>query len=173
MGNVKSYRSVKMLAKNGGLAGMGAFAVTPISKGEIVWIRSGRILPVAEGEQLGDRLLEFSIQIQDDFLLCATDEEEVADFVIRFNHSCSPNVGISGEVTYVAMRDIEEGAELTVDYAMFITRNFHLVCLCRTLGCRGVITGEDWRKPELVEKYRNYFAYYIQQKHAEIKGVGA
>lgn len=173
MGKIKSYRSPKMLAKDGGLAGMGAFAVAPISQDEIVWVRSGRILTVGEGVQLDERLLGFSIQIQDDFLLCATDEEEVADFIIRFNHSCSPNVGISGEVTYRAMRDIEEGEELTVDYAMFVTREYHLDCLCGSSECRGIITGEDWRKPELIEKYGKYFAYYIQQKHAEIKGLGA
>jgi len=154
-----------MLAIDGGLAGMGAFAVAPITKGEIVWVRSGRILTVSEAEQLDDRLLGFSIQIQDDFLLCAINEEEVDDFIIRFNHSCSPNVGISGEVTYVAMRDIKEGEELTADYAMFMSRKFHLDCLCGTAECRGVITGEDWRRPDLIEKYGDYFAYYIQQKH--------
>ncbi|MDC0358369.1 SET domain-containing protein-lysine N-methyltransferase [Oligoflexia bacterium] len=172
MSKVKSYRSSKMLAREGALAGEGAFAVAPIAKGEIVWIRSGRILTVAEGKQLDERLLGFSIQIQDNFLLCACDEEEVTDFIIHFNHSCSPNIGISGEVTYVAMRDIEEGEELVVDYAMFITRKFRLNCLCKMPECRGVITGEDWRRPELIEKYGNYFAFYIQQKHAEIKRLG-
>jgi uncharacterized protein len=165
---IQSYRSPKMQAREGSLAGKGAFAIAPINKGEIVWIRSGRILSVAEGEQLNKRLLDFSIQIQDNYLLCACNEEEVSDFVIHFNHSCSPNVGISGEATYIAIRDIAEGEELVADYAMFVTRTFRLECLCKSKECRGVITGEDWKLPHLIEKYGDYFAYYIQKKHSNL-----
>lgn len=168
MGNIRSYRSPKMQAREGGLAGKGAFATAPINKGEIVWIRSGRILTVEEGEELDERLLGFSIQIQDNYLLCACNEEEVSDFIIHFNHSCSPNVGISGEVTYIAMRDIAEGEELVVDYAMFVSRSFRLECLCKSKECRGIITGEDWKLPDLIEKYGDYFSYYLLKKHRDL-----
>ena len=33
------------------------------------------------------------------------------------NHSCNPNTGIKGKVTVVALRDIKEGEELTIDYS--------------------------------------------------------
>lgn len=164
MGKVKSYRCSKMMVKDDAISGIGVFAISPISKGEIVWIRSGRIMTLDEAKKLNDRLLGFSVQIHDNFLLCAINEEEVSDFIIHFNHSCKPNVGLSGDVTYVAMKDIEVDEELVVDYAMFITRPFRLDCNCRTLECRGEITGDDWKLAELKKKYGNYFAYYIQRK---------
>jgi len=36
------------------------------------------------------------------------------------NHSCEPNVGILGQIIFVAMRNIDSGEELTIDYALKI-----------------------------------------------------
>ena len=32
------------------------------------------------------------------------------------NHSCEPNVGVQGQIVFVAMRDVAAGEELTLDY---------------------------------------------------------
>lgn len=41
---------------------------------------------------------------------------DVSTYIL--NHLCNPNVGVRGEITFVAMRDIKAGEELTTDYAM-------------------------------------------------------
>ena len=37
-------------------------------------------------------------------------------------------------------------------------------CRCGTRSCRGVIGGRDWQRPELQERYGNYFSWYLLNK---------
>jgi SET domain-containing protein len=37
--------------------------------------------------------------------------------MIFSNHSCEPNIGVQGQIVFVAMRDIAAGEELTHDWA--------------------------------------------------------
>jgi hypothetical protein len=39
-----------------------------------------------------------------------------------------------------------------------------MTCNCGAPGCRKVITGRDWMKPELQQKYRGYFSWYLEKK---------
>jgi D-ala D-ala ligase C-terminus/SET domain len=59
------------------------------------------------------------------------------------NHSCEPNTAYEG-LNIIALRNIEKGEELTLDYASFLDNEhmepFH--CRCGTPGCRGLITGK-------------------------------
>jgi uncharacterized protein len=36
--------------------------------------------------------------------------------------------------------------------------------LCGAQSYRGMITGQDWRRRDLQEKYRGYMAWYLQRK---------
>jgi hypothetical protein len=35
---------------------------------------------------------------------------------------------------------------------------------CGRPTCRGTITGKDWMKPELREKYKGWFCWFLQRK---------
>jgi hypothetical protein len=37
-------------------------------------------------------------------------------------------------------------------------------CRCGARNCRGVITGQDWRKKELQEKYRGFMSWYLMEQ---------
>src|SRR3989304_314754 len=37
-------------------------------------------------------------------------------------------------------------------------------CNCGFLKCRGVVTGNDWKTPELQNRYSGYFSGYLQEK---------
>ena len=37
-------------------------------------------------------------------------------------------------------------------------------CHCGRQSCRGIVDGQDWRRPELQAKYGEYFAWYLQRK---------
>jgi hypothetical protein len=43
-----------------------------------------------------------------------------------------------------------------------------MACLCRAASCRKIISGRDWRKPELQRKYLGYFSAYLQKKFTEL-----
>jgi hypothetical protein len=78
------------------------------------------------------------------------------------NHSCDPNLGWSAH-GLVAMADVAAGAELTTDYALSITdRDYLLRCHCQTYRCRQLVTGEDWRIPELQRRYAGHWAPAVQ-----------
>ncbi len=75
-----------------------------------------------------------------------------------------PNVGFSGQIVYVAMRDINPGEELCHDYSMERADDYSLECRCGSKYCRGRITGDDWKRPDLQERYGDRFSSYIIEK---------
>lgn len=57
------------------------------------------------------------------------------------NHSCTPNTAYDG-LNVVAIRDIREGEELTVDYALFIDESMEpFACQCGSENCREIVFG--------------------------------
>jgi uncharacterized protein len=88
--------------------------------------------------------------------------------MIFSNHSCDPNIGVKGQIVFVAMRDIQTGEELTHDWATTDDDDYELECRCNSPNCRKVITGQDWRKPALQERYRGFMSMYLQEKIARL-----
>ena len=79
------------------------------------------------------------------------------------NHSCDPNLGWTPDGALVALRDIGEDEELTVDYATFIDDpSFTLFCHCGTYRCRQVIEGSDWQIPQLQRRYAGHWRPDVQ-----------
>jgi hypothetical protein len=62
------------------------------------------------------------------------------------------------------MRDIAFGEELCHDYAMDRTDDYRLQCCCGAALCRGTVTGEDWRLPEVQARYEGFFVEYVAEK---------
>jgi len=164
MSIIKSYRSPKIEIRGSEKQGKGLFAEEDIKEGEIVFIKNGHIVNHEEMMELEERLGEYSLQITDDFYLCSRTQEEVESTAIFINHSCDPNVGPDGQVSFVALRDIEFGEELCYDYAMTTDRDYSLDCNCGSQQCRGVITGKDWQLEELQDRYGDNFAWFILKK---------
>jgi len=161
---MKTYTSPKTIVKRSAKEGKGFFATEKIYKDEVVAIKNGHIVNQKEALQLDEELGDFSLQISDDFFICPKTKNEIKDIVIYINHSCEPNIGIDGQINYVAIRDIEAGEELCLDYAMAMATNYELKCNCGTKNCRNKITGNDWKIKELQEKYGNYFSWFLLKK---------
>ena len=108
------------------------------------------------------------MQISEIFSLGYRNKSEIED-VAYFNHSCDPNAGINGQIFLVAMKNIKEGEEITFDYAMALcksrgTKTYKIKCHCGSKNCRGYVTEDDWKIPELQKKYDGYFQYFLQEK---------
>ncbi len=41
-----------------------------------------------------------------------------------------------------------------------------MACECGARNCRGTVTGKDWRRRELQERYRGYFSAYLARRIA-------
>jgi len=162
---MRSYISPKVKIGKSRI-GEGLFAVSDISMGELIVNYStgpGKFLIAEETNELYEKGYDYLIQVDDDLFFAATNDEELedADFI---NHSCDPNCGINGSLKIVAMKDIKQGEEITIDYAMCESSNYSIICKCGSSICRKIITGDDWKKKELQEKYNGYFSDYIKKK---------
>lgn len=147
-----------------GIAGRGLLAVEPIGAGEVVAVKGGHVVTTEQLRTLPEKLQNSDVQITDDLHLVALADEEYEAVMLFINHSCEPNVGFAGNVVLVAMRDIAAGEELTTDYALFDDHEDAMACSCGRAACRRRIDGRDWMRPELQERYRGYFSWYLQQK---------
>lgn len=67
------------------------------------------------------------------------------DFGRYMNHSCEPVSLSPGTPFELAVRDIEEGDELTCDYAS-LNLESELECRCGSPRCRGVVRPEDFER---------------------------
>jgi uncharacterized protein len=141
--------------------GNGVYALESLKKGEVVAMFGGVVLTGAQLETVPPLLRSLSIQVEDDLYLVS----RIAGAGDHFNHSCEPNTGLQGQIAVVAMREILPGEEVTFDYAMSDSSDYdEFDCACGMASCRGQITGDDWKLPELWEKYDGYFSPYIADK---------
>jgi hypothetical protein len=142
--------------------GIGVFATGAIPAGATVAGFGGYVVDRRELEALGESVRTHALQIDDDLFLASTPPFSPADYV---NHSCDPNCGIVGAVLLVAMRDIDPGDEICFDYAMCDSDDYdEFECTCGTALCRGVVTGADWKRPELRQRYEGWYAEYLARR---------
>lgn len=102
---ISSRLSPKVEIRDKSLNGKGIFAKEDIKKDEIVFIKGGHIL--TRNEIFSSGIINSYFPISDDYFLGATNKDEEDAIKLYQNHSCNPNVGLHGEITFVAMRDIK------------------------------------------------------------------
>ncbi|MCA9937450.1 MAG: SET domain-containing protein-lysine N-methyltransferase [Anaerolineales bacterium] len=147
----------------------GLFAREHVAAGELLLVWGGRVVGVEELRTLSPRQQAHSVQVEEDLYLVgfANDEPDAGDYI---NHSCEPNAGLRGQIAVVAMRNIEANEEICFDYAMSDGSPYdEFVCACGQAGCRGVVRGTDWQRPELQARYAGYFSPYLQRRIAALK----
>jgi SET domain-containing protein len=162
-----SYLSPNTEVRESKIHGRGLFAIADIAKNEIVATKGGHIVDRKTlREKITPRLGPVEIQIDDDLFIAPVSDEERDLSMLYLNHSCDPNLGVRGEITFVAMRDIRAGEELTHDWAMTDDDDYSVACNCGAPGCRKTLTGKDWQRPDLQKRYSGYFSAYLARKIA-------
>ncbi|MBK7456275.1 MAG: SET domain-containing protein-lysine N-methyltransferase [Anaerolineales bacterium] len=142
--------------------GCGVFAMQDISKGELISLWGGCIVQKNDLDPSMPRFTQRVIQVDEDLYLLTAEEKEPNDC---FNHSCEPNLGFFGQIGLIAMRDIRAGEELMFDYAMSDGGPYdEFECYCGSSSCRGTVTGNDWKLPDLWGKYAGYFSPYLARR---------
>jgi uncharacterized protein len=168
-----SYRSPKTELRESKIHGRGLFARVGITKDELVAVKGGHII---DGKTLREKITPafgpVEIQIGDDLFIAPVSDEERELSMLYLNHSCHPNLGVRGEVTFVAMRDISAGEELTHDWAMTDDDDYSLKCNCGTADCRETLSGRDWQRADLQKRYAGYFSTYLARKIALLNSTG-
>ena len=150
--------------------GKAVYARDIIEPGELVAVWSGRIIPAQALDELPEEIRRHTVQIEEGLYLASISASEPPDFI---NHSCEPNAGLDGQIAIVALQRIHPGDEVTIDYAMCDGTPYdEFECACGTSLCRGRVTGEDWRNPELWERYAGHFSPYLERRIKALKRRG-
>jgi len=162
-----SYLSPKTEVRESKIHGRGLFAMADITKDEIVAVKGGHIVDRKTlREKITPRIGSVEIQIDDDLFIAPVTEKERELSMLYSNHSCNANLGVRGEITFVAMRHIRAGEELTHDWAMTDDDDYSVECKCGARNCRKILSGKDWQRPELQKRYAGYFSTYLARKIA-------
>ena len=158
-----SWLSPKTAVQKSSIHGRGLFAAERIEKDEVVAVKGGHIIDRTTLSRLN--LGPAEIQISDQLFICPLNEAEREGSMIFSNHSCDPNIGVRGQIIFVAMREIAAGEELTHDWAMTDDNDDPpTACACGSSDCRKTITGKDWQRTELQRRYAGYFSAYLEDK---------
>jgi hypothetical protein len=140
--------------------GHGLFARAPIRAGTVVSEAGGKALTDAQLETY--KAGKYSASAIDEGVNLLQDPN---DPLACGNHSCDPNLWMVDEVTVAARRNIAEGEELTIDYALHsVQPSWSMACHCASPLCRRAVTGDDWRRPELQRRYAGHFSPFINRQ---------
>ncbi len=145
--------------------GLGLFASAAIDADVIVIRLGGRLVTTSELHQLfADTPPEHYVDtfaVDDDLHIVLP-----AGTVVHYgNHHCDPTIWPTGAFDLVTRRAVGAGEELTIDYGLISDDpTFRMECSCGAATCRGVITGEDWRIPELRDRYAGHWAPGLQHR---------
>lgn len=113
--------TVKTIIKPSPVAGIGLFATEFIPKGSIVWTYKKKLDALFTKAEVST----FSPPSQEQFYNYAYFDKVYGKYLLCgddgrfFNHSLIPNCDDSEEGVTIALRDIQPGEELTVDYTTF------------------------------------------------------
>jgi hypothetical protein len=143
------------------IEGNGLFAQQDLSAGSVVAQLGGRLVSdkeldgfISDAARDPDRPYVDSIAVDDGANLLLPPGQ-----LIHFaNHSCDPSLWHVEAFTLAARRDVPAGEELTVDYATQTTNpKMRIECHCGSPLCRGTVTGADWQRADLQERYAHHW----------------
>ena len=145
--------------RGSGIEGLGLFATAPLAAGEVVLSLGGRVIDEAALAGLAPPYS--SVTLDEGWHLLID-----PDHPVRYgNHGCDPNLWHADATTLVARRAIPAGAELTIDYATHTgVEGWGMDCRCGAAGCRGRVTGADWRRAELQRAYGEHWTPALLRK---------
>jgi SET domain-containing protein len=171
--------SKKVSIGAGGIHGHCWFAGEDISAGEMLWELGSMVYHDVDitkeelmqwDEAKREKFLSLAYMVREGVYRGSDPEnkdiplEEQYEYYV--NHSCDGNAWYVGNDLLVAKRDIKKGEEICYDYALTESDPDWILapqCLCGKALCRGKVTGNDWKLPQLQQKYGDHFEPHVLQ----------
>ena len=159
----EKWISPKIEVRKSPIHGKGMFAISDISDKEKIVVWSGECYTDRKGAEQAQSEGKGTMQWDDDIFSVETD---VMEDIYRVNHSCNPNAWMSDAFSVVARRDITIGEEIVIDYSLMLFNipvSSIMDCNCGSDICRDKITDQDWKDPELQERYKGHFTPWLNK----------
>jgi uncharacterized protein len=120
------------------IEGKGCFSVVPYKRGRKIAEYAGQRITNAEANRRASRRKLRICAINNRWSL---DGSRGGNGTHYINHSCDPNAFMKilyGHILFIALRDIQPGEEITIDYELTLHSNDKR-CVCGAPSCRGTI----------------------------------
>ncbi len=143
------------------IVGKGLFAGESINAGEIVFVMTGEVIEIS--------INSYEEAMVDPDIMGIGKNTWIAPPppFIYINHSCRPNTGIKGELTFVALRNINKNEELTFDYSISEESPWEMECKCGEPNCRRVIRSIQFLPEDVFNKLLPFIPEYFQKVYRE------
>ncbi|MEK7059689.1 MAG: SET domain-containing protein-lysine N-methyltransferase [Patescibacteria group bacterium] len=157
------YRSESVERRDGGIEGVGLFAIEDVEAGQLLAIKGGRLITTSTLENNLAITNGSHHQVAPNLFVAGLTPEEADATLIGYNHSCDPNAFIDGQIALRAMRAIRKDEEVAVDYATIFSGDTQAFeCRCGSSQCRhNIQPSVDSQDPVLRERYKGYFADFL------------
>lgn len=143
--------------------GRGMFATELIKIGDTILIWGGEYTN-AKGAKEAKGKGKLVLQWNEDLFSVEDRGDDMGYFI---NHACDSNAWMKDAYTLVAKRDIQVREEVTADYSLWEADPNYISkweCQCGSPVCRKRITGNDWKLPEMQERYAGHFSPLINKR---------
>lgn len=158
----------RLVVQESPIEGQGLFFATGVTENTIVIRLGGRLVSSAELDSLFRAADADPAAPYVDTITVAEDAHLVLPpgTPTHFgNHSCDPTLWHVGPYELATRREVAAGEEATIDYATHSgADDFVMACHCGSAACRGRITSDDWRRPDLQDRYRGHWVPALQRR---------
>jgi hypothetical protein len=152
-----------VIVSDSAIAGRGMFTNQALEPGRVVLRLGGRLVSTEELARLlqhSGRYVDTVTVFEDVHLVLPS-----GTTVHYGNHSCEPNLWHVGPYEIATRRRIGAGEELTMDYGTQSgAPGFSMKCQCGARQCRGVVTSEDWGRPDLRARYAGHWVPALEER---------
>lgn len=140
------------------IAGTGLFTSKDIKKGEVAFVMKGPKIKFHPKDWEESMATPNIVGLDQDLYM-----EPISPYVF-INHHCDPNLAVEDDsVSYIALRDIKAGDELTFDYSISEYSDWEMLCSCSSPKCRKVIQSVDKLPVDFFVKYFPLIPKYFQK----------
>ncbi|HLP43914.1 MAG TPA: SET domain-containing protein-lysine N-methyltransferase [Candidatus Nanoarchaeia archaeon] len=158
-----------VVAKKSQIHGMGLFMQRNVLKGKLVARIKGSISTVDK------RMLSTKEEAQMHPDWVGISMRYWIDPLIPFkyiNHSCDPSCGIRGRVELHALRNLEAGDEVTIDYSTVeVNPHWQMKCDCGSKKCRNVIKSIEFLPIASFKRYYPFIPTVFKKFYLRTKNI--
>jgi len=163
----------RLVVAESAIEGRGLFFTDDLPAGTVVVRLGGAVVSSAE---LKDRIRRAEAA-QGDYVDTITLDDDAhlvlpPGTAVHFgNHSCDPTLWYVGPGELVTRRAVTASQEATIDYGTVSGADgFTMECRCGSTACRGRVTSDDWKQPELQARHRGHWVPALQHRIEGLHG---
>lgn len=147
-----------LFADKSSVAGTGLFTSKDIKKGDVAFVMKGPKIKFHPKNREESMSTPNIVGLDKDLYI-----EPISPYVF-INHHCEANLAVNEDgVSYVALRDIRAGEELTFDYSISEYSDWEMPCSCGSKNCRRTIKSVDELPKDFFSKYFPLIPNYFQK----------